>query len=146
MSEPELKYEPSVRIPGGTLLRAQLVGTHSPDGYNLEFDWIDPAPDKITPAIGVFAQDDYFEAFLAVRHHLEDDGCELLCKGCAVDVWPSGMSRDMGGGIKAYQMRRGEPASSSSLVDIFEPDSKIQYSRVSTQEKYFQEWLKSLGH
>ena len=50
------------------------------------------------------------------------------------------------GGIKAYQMRLGEPVSTSSLVDIFEPDSEIQYSRVSAQEKYFQEWLKSLGH
>ena len=144
MDEPEFTYEPPVRVPGGSLLRAQLVGTEGSYGYNLEFDWLDPPPDAITRAIGVFAQDDYFEAFLRVRRSLEDDGCELLCKGCAVDVWPSGTSRDMGGGVRAYEMSLGKPASTSSLVDIFEPDPRVRYSQVSDQEEYFQRWLNSL--
>jgi len=145
MDNPEFSYEIPVRVPDGSLVRGNVVGTESPQGYNLEFEWLDKQPDDVTPTIGAFAQDDYFEAFLTVRRHLEDDGCELLCKGSAVNVWPSGMSRAMGGGIKAYELSLGKEASTSCLVDIFEADPEVEYSQILQQEKHFQQWLSSLG-
>jgi hypothetical protein len=44
---------------------------------------------------------DVFKALQDLRLVLEAQGVRLLCAGARLDVWPSGMSRDMGGGKKA---------------------------------------------
>src|SRR4051794_8095008 len=62
--------------------------------------------------------DDLFEALIAFRHELESEGAFLLCNGSRVDVFPSGMSRTMGGGRIAYIIRLGHPA--TETVDIFD--------------------------
>ena len=48
---------------------------------------------------------DLFEALQAVRRRLEDAGMLLCCQGARADVFPSGMSRQMGGGRRAYRHR-----------------------------------------
>ena len=53
-----------------------------------------------------FAGVDLFAAFLELREELEKAGHLLLCAGSRVDVWPSGMSRSMCGGVRAYIDRR----------------------------------------
>src|SRR5688500_9437217 len=66
-----------------------------------------------------FSGCDLFDAFIALREALEEIGALPLCAGARPDVFPSGMSRSMGGGRKAYVTRIGEPARMADLVDIF---------------------------
>lgn len=47
---------------------------------------------------------DYFGALIDIRRKLEARQIRLLCWGARKDVWPSGMQRDMGGGMTAYQL------------------------------------------
>lgn len=65
--------------------------------------------------------DDAFEALAAVRLQLERDGWLLGVEGSRIDVWPSGMARDQGGGLRAYRVRRGRRPSLDDLVDVFAP-------------------------
>jgi hypothetical protein len=61
---------------------------------------------------------DLFEALADLRQSLEEQGIRLFCNGARTDVWPSGMSRSMSGGRKAYVLRLGTHA--RDLVDIFD--------------------------
>src|SRR5208282_5060184 len=49
-----------------------------------------------------FRATDAYKAMQALREYLEAKGCQLLCAGARPDVFPSAMSRDMGGGRLAY--------------------------------------------
>lgn len=62
--------------------------------------------------------DDAFEALCLVREELEPRGWRLGVAGALADVWPSGMARDQGGGLKAYRMTEERVA---DLVDTFAP-------------------------
>src|SRR5579864_287175 len=53
---------------------------------------------------------DFFEAMCEIRRELEKQAVVLECYGASKNVYPSGMSRSMGMGLKAYKMRIGEPA------------------------------------
>jgi hypothetical protein len=68
---------------------------------------------------------------------------KLLCNGCRYDVYPSRMSLDMGGGVKAYKLELGKPG--KDMVDIFDPTEDINAVRsVAEQKAYRQKWLESL--
>lgn len=62
--------------------------------------------------------DDAFEALCRIREKLEPYGWRIGVAGALPNVWPSGMARDQGGGLRAYRLsiRGGE-----DLVDTFEP-------------------------
>jgi hypothetical protein len=64
---------------------------------------------------------DVFESLIAIRRQLEPMNWVLCCAGARADVWPSGMSRDMGGGRRAYVHVAGRRPSFEDLVDIFDP-------------------------
>jgi len=66
-------------------------------------------------------EDDAFEALSTVRLQLERDGWLLGVEGARDDVWPSGMARDQGGGLRAYRLRRGRSPRSEDLVEVFAP-------------------------
>jgi hypothetical protein len=53
---------------------------------------------------------DYFETFCRLRERLEAAGWRPVCYGGSRDVYPSGMCRDMGRGLKAYRLHPGRPA------------------------------------
>src|SRR5947208_2529120 len=53
---------------------------------------------------------DYFEALCQVRGELKKDGWRPVCYGASKAVYPSGMCRDMGGGLNAYRLQLGRPA------------------------------------
>lgn len=90
----------------------------------------------------VFQGSDLFEALVALRVQLEIKGCRLLCAGARRDVCPSGMSRSMGGGRKAYVFQLGKSA--KELIDIFEDARPNQVVTVKEQFLFRQEWVKSL--
>lgn len=70
--------------------------------------------------------DDAFEALCRVRDHLEPRGWRIGVVGAQADVWPSGMARDQGGGLRAYRM--GE-----DLVDVFAPADPDTVTTVAAQ-------------
>lgn len=86
---------------------------------------------------------DFFEALLVVRRRaLEPKGLIPFCYGASLKVWPSGMARDMGRGLKAYKTEIG--AQARELVGIFETGPDVIPSQVSAQEEYHREWIASL--
>ncbi len=92
-----------------------------------------------------FSGDDLFDALIALRTELEGTGAQLLCAGARLDVFPSGMSRSMGGGRKAYATRPGAPALVTDLVDIFDYAGPEIVGSVAQQEAFHQEWVRSLA-
>lgn len=88
---------------------------------------------------------DFFDAFIEIREKLE--GLQLIpfCYGASLNVYPSGMARDMGAGLKAYKLEIGCPAKRDDLVEIFEQGHDVIPSSVSNQREYFQSWLESLN-
>jgi hypothetical protein len=64
---------------------------------------------------------DLFESLSALRGQLEVDGLQLCVAGARADVFPSGMSRQMGGGRRAYRLVAGRTPELDDLVDVFDP-------------------------
>lgn len=75
--------------------------------------------------------DDAFEALCRVREQLEPDGWRLGVAGAQVDVWPSGMARDQGGGLRAYRL---VGTMAGPIVDTFEPVDPATVTTVAEQE------------
>jgi hypothetical protein len=89
------------------------------------------------------AEADLFECLRALRRHLELKRIVLLCQGARVDVYPSGLSRELTGGRRAYMLHMGERTYQRDLVDIFSPSEQQFVGTVEEQDAYFEAWLKS---
>lgn len=74
--------------------------------------------------------DDAFEALCHIREELEPYGWRIGVAGAQADVWPSGMSRDQGGGLGAYRMT-GERV--GDVVNTFEPVDPETVTTVALQ-------------
>jgi hypothetical protein len=86
---------------------------------------------------------DYFKAFGMVRQELEKEGLQPICYGASLNVWPSGMGRDMGAGLTAYRLTMGKHARREDLVDIFEYGPDVVPATVAQQKEFWEAWLKS---
>ena len=125
-----------VRLGDGTIKECAIVISSCP-AWKLAFSGIElPVSD--------FIGEDLFEALFALRSALEQNGAQLLCAGSRPEVFPSGMSRSMGGGRKAYVTRLGSPALKSDLVDIFEYAGPEAVGTVAQQKAFHQKWAGSL--
>ena len=87
---------------------------------------------------------DYFDALVALRRQLEAQDTLIRVNGVSLNVWPSGMSRSMGGGIRAYRMTLGSQARTADLVHIFECSTGIEPATIAEQERFRDEWFASL--
>jgi len=87
---------------------------------------------------------DYFEAFGQIRLQLEPERLIPFCYGASLNVFPSGMSRSMGLGLKAYRLTPQRQALSSDLVDIFDSGFDVIPASVASQKEYFHDWIQSL--
>ena len=87
---------------------------------------------------------DFFEALCGVRRELAREGLVPLCYGASLNVFPSGMSRSMGGGLKAYRLTKGAQARMADLVEIFATGPDVIPALVETQVAFFSDWLASL--
>jgi len=90
------------------------------------------------------SESDYFEAMCRLREQLEPFGLQPYCYGASKNVFPSGMGRDMGAGLKAYKLRLGERTKMEDLVSIFDSGLDVEPARVAEQRTFFEQWLKSL--
>lgn len=84
---------------------------------------------------------DYFEALCQVRRKLEEEELIPFCYGASLDVYPSGMARDMGAGLKAYKLTLGKHVTKESLVDIFAEGLDMIPAYVARQREYFEQWV-----
>jgi len=67
-----------------------------------------------------------------------------FCYGASLNVFPSGMSRDMGLGLKAYRLTKGHQAFNKDLVSIFDAGPDVIPSFVVNQKEYYEDWIESL--
>jgi len=86
---------------------------------------------------------DYFEALCMIRRQLEPFGIRPACYGASLNVFPSGMARDMGGGLHAYRLTLGQAGRIEDLVSIFETGEDIQPATVEEQSAFHDSWLNS---
>ncbi|WP_440635990.1 hypothetical protein ACSHT2_19960 [Bradyrhizobium sp. PUT101] len=84
---------------------------------------------------------DFFEALCLVRRQLEPEGLIPFCYGASLNVYPSGMARDMGAGLKAYRLKKGVHTRMADLVEIFTTGPDVIPASVDAQEEFFREWL-----
>lgn len=91
----------------------------------------------------VCKESDFFEALVSVRRQLQADGLMPYCYGASLNVFPSGMARDMAQGLKAYKMVLGKLARLADLVDIFDQGPDIVPANVDAQEHFWRDWLAS---
>jgi hypothetical protein len=90
-------------------------------------------------------ESDFFEALASIRRRLQAEGLMPYCYGASVNVFPSGMARDMGQGLKAYKLTLGKQAKNADLVGIFDEGIDVVPADVDAQEQFFRKWLGSLG-
>ncbi|HUE69803.1 MAG TPA: hypothetical protein VMP01_02845 [Pirellulaceae bacterium] len=87
--------------------------------------------------------DDYFEALCQIRLLLEKERLIPFCYGASLNVYPSGMARDMGLGLKAYRLTIGRDARTDDLVEILTEGPDVIPAFVSRQRDFFDEWIRT---
>ena len=92
----------------------------------------------------VITEIDYFEAMCRIREELEKENLRPLSYGASRNVFPSGMSRDMGDATLAYRTTLGLQGKMSDLVFIFATGGDVEPVTVSEQKQFHDEWFKSL--
>jgi hypothetical protein len=88
---------------------------------------------------------DYFEALREVRKLMEPDRLIPFCYGASLNVYPSGMSREMAQGMVAYRMTLGRPTRREDLVRIFDAGPDVIPAFVAQQSEYFDDWKNSFA-
>ena len=88
---------------------------------------------------------DMFEALVRLRRQLEPDGLMVAVQGSRRDTYPSGMARDMGGGMRVYIMRPGLRGRREDLVKTLDDASPDQIATVDEQQESAEAWRAGLG-
>lgn len=69
----------------------------------------------------------------------------FLCKGAKINVMPSRMASQMSGGLVAYEMTLGKPATRDDIVNIFDFEKNNLTNDPAEQVAFFKEWLESIN-
>jgi hypothetical protein len=88
---------------------------------------------------------DMFEALVRLRRQLEPDGLMVAVQGSRRDTYPSGMARDMGGGMQVYITRPGLRARREDLVRTLDDAPREQIATVDEQRAFAEAWRAELG-
>jgi hypothetical protein len=83
---------------------------------------------------------DMFEALVRLRRQLEPDGLTVAVQGARHDTYPSGMARDMGGGMRVYVLRPGRGARLEDLVETLDDAPPGQIATVDEQRARAEAW------
>ncbi|MBN6065372.1 hypothetical protein HYE66_02715 [Aggregatibacter actinomycetemcomitans] len=84
---------------------------------------------------------DFFDCLRKLKN--EHPAILIYCKGYKKNVYPSRMTRQMGLGLKAYEMKFGCQATFNDLVGIFDFEDKDLTSSNKEQEEFYKKWLVS---
>ncbi|WP_109077888.1 hypothetical protein [Aggregatibacter kilianii] len=85
---------------------------------------------------------DFFDCLRELKN--EHPNILIHCKGYKKNVYPSRMTRQMGLGLKAYEMKLGYQATFNDLVGIFDFEDEDLTSSNKEQEEFYKKWLASL--
>ena len=88
--------------------------------------------------------DNIFDSVVELRKKLELKNIYLLCNASVINVYPSGMQKEFGG-TKAYKLQMGKQAALADVIDIFDYDNELKIGSVKEQEKFYENWIESLG-
>ncbi|RKE17927.1 hypothetical protein [Streptomyces sp. TLI_171] len=80
-----------------------------------------------------------FDALSRLRPQIEPLGFQLLCNGARIDAYPSGMSRDMGGGRTLYVLTPGRTP--RQRVAVFDRAAPSSVGTVAAQPAFYESWL-----
>ena len=83
---------------------------------------------------------DMFEALVRLRRQLEPDGMMIAVQGARRDSYPSGMARDMGGGMQVYITQAGRRARREDLVQTLDDAPADHLATVDEQRAFAQAW------
>ncbi|MCR1000756.1 hypothetical protein [Serratia rubidaea] len=86
--------------------------------------------------------DDFFDCFVKIRKNTPQ--IIYQCKGAKRSVFPSGMTRSMSFGLKAYDAIQGLQTKKENEVDIFDYENHDIVSDPEEQVTYWKNWLSSL--
>ena len=90
---------------------------------------------------------DLFDCIVQLREsYLEPQSMRLKCQASRRNVLPSGMSRSMSSGRKAYAVQLGKPARRTDMVDILDPiENEADLATVAEQREFAELWKASLA-
>jgi hypothetical protein len=116
--------------------------------FRLEWDGVSARLSMDAAELGLSVQADGQDLFGALQHlrkrDLEPLGWVPLCNGARVDCYPSGMARDMGGGMDVYVLSaRRWLGLRHPLVGTFEPAPKESVGTVEDQDARFERFFRS---
>lgn len=89
-----------------------------------------------------FSGTDFFDCFAKLRDELKD--VIFLCKGAKINVYPSGMARDMALGMAAYEFNLGEEVTRENLVGTFDFEDNDVAITPHEQKAFFNQWSESI--
>jgi hypothetical protein len=112
-------------------------------GFSLCSPWVIEFTCPTIPKI-IFSDNDLFECLIQLRKKLSQLSCIPLCNGARYDVYPSRMSREMGGGIMGYIHQIAKHPTDKDLVNIFEYAESNMVVSVDEQKEFYHLWLNSL--
>lgn len=131
------QYKIVLRGPSGEMIDALVMINDEPDGAHLRLVY---GEERISAVA-----EDVFDAFGLIRCTLWERQILPLCYGASRNVFPSPMSRSMGGGVKAYRLSLGKQAKMEDLVLIFDGGPDVEAVHPREQEELYRRWLDSLG-
>jgi hypothetical protein len=104
----------------------------NPDRWTLEFT--SPIAEKLS-----FTEGDLFECLTKLRLELAQNGYKPLCNGARLNVYVSGMERDMGDGLSAHVITSESTLDIKDVefVDIFDYAEPDLIASVEEQFKYY---------
>lgn len=126
-------------------LRIQLDESTIIDGvisFSDSYPWVIEFTSHATQNIKC-VNSDLFECLVDLRQEFSVKRYFLLCNGARVNVYPSPMSRDMGGARLAYSLTLGKQSKREDLVDIFDYAEFTDIGSVEEQRKFYHVWIKS---
>lgn len=82
-----------------------------------------------------------YNAFVDLRTVLHSKDIFLLCKGCLINVYPSGRMLSSG---KAYDLKLGKRTGFEDTVEIFSPIEIKDLFSIENQRDFYNAWLESI--
>jgi hypothetical protein len=129
------RYQVPIRDRQGQIGSGEVACSETDDGFRVVLSCNGASFDA--------EAEDVFEAFALIRTMLDREGSAALCYGSSRNVFPSGMARSMGGGLKAYRLTVGKQALQKDLVGIFDTGPDIEVVSPEEQKVFFDAWLGS---
>jgi hypothetical protein len=136
----------SQKLVDSKILMIQFSQGNTQEGlveFSLSPPWVIEFTCSNTPKI-IFSDNDLFECLIQLRQKMVQKSCIPLCNGARRDVYPSRMSREMGGGIMGYVHQLNKHPTNDDLVNIFDYAEPNILVSVDEQKKFHRLWLDSL--